>query len=670
MKWTILSRSAARDAGRKGAPRNWDGWAKRLSAWVHRCCGMIFSQRWLQPPEATQFSARDPAQFGRIALTSPIDVFGDNQIQHEFGEPDSISNLLDRWSEPSVRPPLTMLFGHALLEREFARNAERGYPPILHVGDATNTSCRREFVRFRAAVIEAVDRWRSREREKPFSFVMMPGNHDGYFMGNFQSRLTSIFASQGRLAKIMRFLLNAQGVEWRCRCSDTFGDAGVETAILNKNDFILEYLQLLEATGQIAPNLPALKEFRERALVAKSEVLVKCRAGGFAQALFAFINPACPQRSFIVQLALMPAAQGSIAGQPYRTFLLVLDSANFRSRPRTAGMKGSITEAQVTAAQRLCLEMLGKGEGVCLLFALHHNLGALQSASRRRMARLFLAIRARLDGVVLPACLSAHRHRGGWYYEVTRSSVLFGDKVGWTDLNASSMVDWPLARRDLKIWAPPALSTDGGKTMRNFVLETRQDLLFGREQLNEFARHGLGKAIAENVLCERRSPLRGNPIVRICSLLINPLRDRYVAEYAILHEMARALDSIWQEAARLCPEGTPRNPCLGKRLQAALCLEPVKYETAFSPEEGSIADFVQLRKVVHDVHAAIDMARRKHACIAELISQALVIGALEDCYSQWRGWGFIPTPVGDRWYRAASNVNESFALVKPRSLWI
>lgn len=631
------------------------------SDWPVGLNAFLRTSAWFQPAEAKVFSSRCPSQFGRVPWTGPLLVLGDNQIQHEFGEPDSVSNMLDRWSEPSVRPPLTMLFGHLLLERELARNAARGRLPILHTGDAINTSCRVEFMRFRQVLEAAMGRHFEGANGAAMPFVMMPGNHDGFFMGNFQSHLSSVFSGQGGFSKLGRLIFNSQGDEWRRRCADTFGGLSTEQALFNKNDFLLGYLELLQATRQVTYVAP--EPLQHQQALERDEVVGIRACGdrdGFFQGAAIRIVPLEPQQSFAVQLIRLPRPADAAAGEA--VYMLLLDSANYDSRPRAAGMEGAIGDAQVSAALALWRDA-DAAEHAHLIFGFHHNIAALDDSSKIRLAGLARDLARVRGSVVFPVCVSAHRHRGGWYASRTPDGSLCGGGMTWTDLNASSMVDWPLARRRIEFWGEDrssAMPRTAGADKGFYVLVSRQEPLFARRALERRARDPLVRSFADSVLYGRLSPLRRNPVCRMVSLLRDPLKDRYVAEYAILHEMALALAGILDGFA-------PRfrvlaNAGLLRRLRGFG--EPETYESGFR-RDVSLREFESMRLAVHDAWKWIDAARHLAPGLDGLLADLIALGALEDYYSQWRAWRFLPGLVASRWYRTASNIDEPYALVKP-----
>lgn len=636
-----------------------------FSRMVSRLDAFFFRRAWRQPEEATIFSARPPEQFGRVPWTAPILVLGDNQLQHEFGEPDSVSNMLDRWSEPSVRPPLTMLFGHALLERELAANTAAAQP-ILHLGDALNTSCRSEYQRFRAVLDTALARHDQAHPKTALPFAMLPGNHDGFFLGNFQSHLSSVSTGQSLGAKLWRAIWNAQGLEWRCRCTDTFGELAIERAVFNKNDFLLEYLDLLGATHQIARLDPSAEIFEHAIENGRAaEVFIAGHQDAYFQGALLKLEPQAPHHSYLVQVLRLPRpAQGEDTAPVY---LMLLDSTNYRWRRSRAGMCGDLCETQYEAALSLW-RRLDPPVGARLLFACHHNLGALKIPARRRLARLALGLARERKTVVLPVVLTAHRHRGGWYTNDTRGTPCWGRSVRFTDLNLSSMVDWPIATREFTLWGLPTARREelgAAAERRYYALRAPLREILPRAELEHYAAVPLYRQIADRILVERRSPLQRDPVRRIMQILGNSLRDRYVAEYAILYEMGGALLVLLGLAYTHLPAPSPQsvaNQALVEALRRAMAQAPLDFEAGF--EAGrSIALFENLRRAVFQAWRCLD-DQRAHAAFGEDIDRLVALGALEDYHRQWRNWGKLPGYVADRWYRCAANLDEAYALVR------
>lgn len=636
-----------------------DGITRFLSRLVYRLDALISRRGWRQPEEESMFSSRPPEQFGRVPWTAPLLVLGDNQLQQEFGEPDSVSNMLDRWSEPSVRPPLTTLFSHALLERALAGN-DAASRPLLHLGDALNTSCRAEFRRFQDVIERAITQHPDTHGGAPYPFVMMPGNHDGFFLGNFQAHLSSMATGQNLCAKLWRMLLNAQGQEWRCRCADTFGDAAIERAVFNKNDFLLEYRKLLEATGQVWADPPAVAQF-ERA-IGQGEcagLRIAGIPGGYFQGAQLYLDPQEPNQSYLVQLLLLPAGKTGSAAAPPPVYLLLLDSNNYSSRRSRAGMCGDLGQEQTEAAFELW-RWIAPPRGARLLFACHHNLAALKPGALRRLAHLAQSLAQDGATVVLPVVITAHRHRGGWYTALARICRCHGRRLRFTDLNASSMVDWPMATRELTLWGLNPAALAEGAQKRYYVLQAKPLPVFSRSELERCAADPVYRQIADRILVERRSPLRRDPVQRIVNICRDSLRDRYVAEYAILYEMAAALLILLGLAETQA--GPARDATLANALRTAMTQAPIEYEANFQPGP-SVAAFEALRRSIYLAWQAVDGLRANPALDTD-IARLVALGALEDYHRQWRNWEKLPGYVADRWYRCAANLEEPYALVR------
>ena len=657
-------------------PLHWkERWAHRIYFLIKVVSVCVYRKKWFQPPENATFSAREPRHFHRRPWTAPIMLLGDNQLQHELGDPDSISNMFDRWSEPSTRPPLTMLFGHALLEDQLKHNAQLPAAlPLLHMGDAINTSCRSEFDRFRASVLRAKREWYP---DRAMRFAMLPGNHDGFFLGNLQPRQRSLLSSQTGFAKLWRLVSNSQGVEWRCRCSDAFREQSTALGPFTKNDFIEEYFDLLESLYDSG-------RLRRRTARGRIHLLFtpQPEAASFLCVALGYIDIDNPQRSFLLQIVRLPVAEDAQAGDPV-PFMMILDTSNYRGRPRNAGMQGSIGRMQVKHARKLWnLIRRRKGQGAAphvLTFGLHHNLHALSVAGRGRFEDLALALDRRADTCVLPFCISAHRHRGGWYAHAQSCREGFGRSyLDWVELNTSSMVDWPLAVRDMRIWMPAKFPDSHGRSRHHFVVESNQRVFATHAQLDaqldNNTNNGIGaacRAIVGKVVEQRTSRLRQDPVRRAISVFRDPVRDAYVAEYEILFDSAASLQIVltnptFMESAKKEDCEQARSQALAQ-LKAASAIDPMNYLDAYAKSWfDPVETFCKIRMAVKHAHAAIEELRVRAPEVNDLLVKLILHSVREDYYSQWRSNKYLPAFIADRWYRCASNIEERFSLVRMR----
>ena len=117
------------------------------------------------PPQA------DPP--GRYAaLTRPIVALGDTQEHESTGFPlHDNDGAVDSYVEVAQRPPEQPLFGRRILEWALLADPNT---PVIHLGDLLDMSCESEMDRMRQVFATA---------RQPKA--LLPGNHDGFFMGIF-----------------------------------------------------------------------------------------------------------------------------------------------------------------------------------------------------------------------------------------------------------------------------------------------------------------------------------------------------------------------------------------------------------------------------------------------------------------------------------------------------
>lgn len=110
--------------------------------------------------------------------TRPVVLVADNQEFHFGGRPFLFrTGFADqRFSASAVRVPQQDAFGESLLALALSHARQA---VTLHLGDALDLSCAGEWQRFVAVM--------TRSSVTPRDWFFTPGNHDGYFFGNFVS---------------------------------------------------------------------------------------------------------------------------------------------------------------------------------------------------------------------------------------------------------------------------------------------------------------------------------------------------------------------------------------------------------------------------------------------------------------------------------------------------
>lgn len=209
----------------------------------------------IKPKEPTVSSIQPAEKSTKILLVA------DNQEHHLVGGDTlkSVSSFVDRLplTGTSLRHPFANIGGRFLLEDAIKSGKENGAELILHLGDASDISCKAE-------LIDTLDVLES--SGLPWFFT--PGNHDGFLSGNFSKYQPTIWQPcvyQNEIANIARDYYKEapseqKGIDdedaWRYAClslPDPVGDPlGERSDILTKGDAIEYYIKILKNRSYIA----------------------------------------------------------------------------------------------------------------------------------------------------------------------------------------------------------------------------------------------------------------------------------------------------------------------------------------------------------------------------------------------------------------------------------
>ena len=170
------------------------------------------------------------------SLTKNLILVADNQLNHLYGEPVWMrSQFITSVVQVSIRPVQQDLFGQGILRWVLETYGRRR--PVIHLGDAANMGCVGEFEQF-LDVMSALS-----ERD----WLMAPGNHDAFLMGNSQSPASEWDAAcqraGGPLTKdmlVMAYLrhLHGQDSGFRAAYPDVDIITGVIDRELDENKYI------------------------------------------------------------------------------------------------------------------------------------------------------------------------------------------------------------------------------------------------------------------------------------------------------------------------------------------------------------------------------------------------------------------------------------------------
>jgi len=312
--------------------------------------------------------------------TGQIRLIGDNQKFHIGNQAFLFrSGFVDRrFSSSAVRVPQQDLFGDSLLGL-----AAMGRGIAVHLGDAMDLSC--------------ADEWRDFSRIMNGSgrdaWFWTPGNHDGFFFGNFVGPLD----------------------QWRAAChpSQPITKAAALTSYLTEH--LAGYMgsQLDPARGSWS-------------------CLTDRRCKGLLHAAWQIDDGKDYYRSFLIQEIDVPRPPGTPAAS-----LILIDTSNYERSPRiaasepgfryAAGEQGCIGPDQLEVLDAWTARAVGQGRTVVI--AGHHAFNDLDHETQGAIDRLITKRR-------IATYISAHTH-WGQYFTHTAS-----DGYAWLEPNLGSIIDY------------------------------------------------------------------------------------------------------------------------------------------------------------------------------------------------------------------------------------
>jgi len=336
---------------------------------------------------------------GYQAISKSLVFLGDNQTHYLMGKSFKLQSAqIDRVSAAAIRPPVLNLFSRPLVEWSLRHVVKDVGGAVIHLGDALDISCKQEFHEFQQIVNTTLAKKK---------WALAPGNHDGFFFGNFDD--------------------NGLVPGWDKACDAAARPepaAANRSGRMDKSEFIRAYLKLLQQTH--SPRvLPCLTNGpRDEATCA-----------GFYRRVFWNIEKRM-RRSYIVQELNV--------GIDEPTSLVLLDTAAYDKGlllPTLsklipfAGARGEIIKEQFKLVQR----WIRSAPKRRFLLAGHHNFEQLTRDSKKRLTKLLR------EPNVYQAFVSAHSHNGR--FDV-RENGRHGD---WLELNVGSLLDWPQEWLELEI---------------------------------------------------------------------------------------------------------------------------------------------------------------------------------------------------------------------------
>lgn len=377
---------------------------------------------WFAPPPSLPEGYLIPFEKPSSTVISEL-VFlvADNQLHNVYSEPVQLlrSELADKIVPTAIRPVQLDFYGQDFLKWIVESRGKRYR--IVHIGDACDFSCTGEFERVLEIMSEAKKGW-----------VMLPGNHDGFFFGNEHR--------------------DPANDDWRAACKNA-GDP------LTKDLFVRLYLAALVL--QRGPGYRALAGWlgldqvshadRERIpslIPDRGDWRYDDTPGGdhpFLRAVSWSIDEEHPWRSFVVQEVdtTLKSPPQTVPGAEISVRAILLDTAQYDRAPRLVPLPPHIFNAGLTGEllpdQRdIVLKWLNLNPDRIWTLVGHHPFDKLTEKTREALDSLRRDFRIRLY-------VSAHTHAGQFIVHGTEE-----DK--WLELNVGSILDWSLEIRTLQFF--------------------------------------------------------------------------------------------------------------------------------------------------------------------------------------------------------------------------
>jgi len=347
-----------------------------------------------------------------LPLSGRVLLLGDTQTQTTFGRSFyERSSLADQVIGSSMRSPIVDEFADAILLQACAGAGPSG--PVIHLGDAANTSCDDELEH----AFEVMDRCRNASQ-----WAFVPGNHEGFLMGNTDDL--------------------CDGREWKVACdgSNPLTKAGV-----------VERLQQRLLASGWAPegkwNDRVEEVFAGTPLCERGAKWWRgVGTGGIVVEAASCTDSREDHRfmSFFAQLVrLPPPVRPAGATSPPQTYAILLDTAQYETRPAllpidtNAGTVGSVLDNQ----WRVVEAWLDQHATEPIVIIGHHRVQELVDASRQRL----LKIAGERSNVVL--YVSGHTHSEAFY----QHELPGGTGAALVEMNVASLIDYPNSYRDLQL---------------------------------------------------------------------------------------------------------------------------------------------------------------------------------------------------------------------------
>ncbi|MFJ7788983.1 hypothetical protein [Pseudomonas sp. NPDC096925] len=341
---------------------------------------------------------------GKTPLTQPIAFIADTQIHESRGV---ASRYFNRSGDEFV--PVTLRTGQQVIGEAdvllYAMERAKSYPLVIHAGDALDVSCATEWDLFTATMDAS-----GHSGPGPESWLLAPGNHDGFLTGNMYPKADRF----GRLY-VTSYWSNL------CNAGRVQVDQRNRYSHMPKEKIVERYAAMLAKHKHPPIGQP------------------DCNANGSLCWVSRIRKDDLQWTSYIVQRVRLP----SVEGQETPIYALLIDSSDFARRPylnpsSVAGLHAGVSADQLRSLKRLVADLPSTAR---YFFVAHHPFGVWGGDEWDATTRA-LWVELNNDSRSMKFLVSAHTHEGALF----RHS---GDLGSLTELNTGSLSDAPIYLRNL-----------------------------------------------------------------------------------------------------------------------------------------------------------------------------------------------------------------------------
>lgn len=341
---------------------------------------LISCQSYLRPIKSNNLDLMQAKGYSDlIEASKKVILLADNQLHTMDGEQSWLQNKSSDTAvtKVTIRPPILDFYSTSLLSYALSI-----YPTdlIIHLGDASDVSCTNEMSKFIAIM----------DKYAPKRWIMLPGNHDSLYFGNYQKNGTG---------------------QWSRDC-DINNNCN---AFMNKQKFINLYLEYQLGKKYDPDSLR--KPHKARIKVSDADVIIHW-----------LIEPDEKDNWNSYLLQFVDIAHDKASGN--KIWMILADTTNYRKDPKLfwkpAGKRGEISKKQWDLITDFMNDK--KHAGYKYVMAGHHPASELDRRSQKMLAQL--------SSSGLITYISAHTHHGGWHVYTSKEG---SEKL--LELNIGSITD-------------------------------------------------------------------------------------------------------------------------------------------------------------------------------------------------------------------------------------